>query len=70
MWRALVFFDVLSIGAYVCRDHGVTVAWVTMGGIMAFLLPLSKIVSHLDAIRDQQAQQLALLSKILKGYAR
>lgn|GEM_PF-1454496 len=70
IWRALVFFDVLTVGSYVYRDQGEAVAWVVIAGIMAILLPLAKAVSHLAKIERHLAGQTALLSKILKGYAR
>lgn len=27
IWRALVFFDVLTVGNYIWRDHGEAAAW-------------------------------------------
>jgi len=70
IWRVFVLFDLLTIGSYVCSDHGVAAAWAVVGAFMAILLPFSKAVSHLAKIEELHTQQLALLSKILKGYVR
>lgn len=70
IWRALVFFDVLTVGCYVNRDHGEAAAWAAMGVLLALLLPLSRAVSHLAKIEKLLAEERALLLKLIKGYAR
>jgi len=70
IWRAFVFFDVLTVGNYVYRDHGEAAAWAAMGVLLAVLLPLSQVVSYLAKIEKHMAEQKDLLTKILKGYVR
>lgn len=70
IWRVLVFFDVLTVGRYVYLGHGEAAAWAAMGVLTAVLLPLSKAVSILSKMEKHLAEEKALLSKILKGYAK
>lgn len=68
IWRATVFFMLLGVGRYVYLDHGETAAWVFVSVLLALLLPLSMIVSHLSKIEKLLSETRDLLSKILKGY--
>lgn len=50
MWRALVFFDMLTVAAYVYRERGETAAWVALAAMGAVLLPLAAIERRLADI--------------------
>jgi hypothetical protein len=63
IWRALVFLDALTLASYAADKWGDHAAWATLAGLLALLLPLSKIEKALT-------KQTDLLTKILKGYCR
>jgi len=50
MWRALVFFDVLTVAAYVYHMWGETAAWASLAAMGALLLPLGAIERRLAEI--------------------
>lgn len=68
IWRTLAFLDALTLASYAADKWGDRAAWVTLAGLLALLLPLSKIVSHLAKAEKLLAEQKALLAKMLRGY--